>query len=141
MKFHNTFENPEASLFMLSLNTSFPILHMLNNNLSRALRAMLSTYGFDKITFGVCLAISHTTTMVSKIRPTHQIEINTMIHQIIHPRLHTFRCTEIYPIFLTYILDLLPCPRQTYKTWMKFGEIMLQDSRCVSGRVTTDEDW
>ncbi len=143
MRFSGTFtsfEHPNASLFMLSLYTSFPIRHMLNNDLSRALRTMLSTYSFDKIAFWVCSSVSYTTIMFYSTHLTHQIEINTVIHQVIHPWLHTLRRTKVHPIFLTHIPDLFPCSRQAHKTWMKFCQIMLQNSRCVSGRITSDEE-
>lgn len=46
-----------------------------------------------------------------RLRLTHDIEIYRMIHQIIHPRLRSLRRTEIHPVRLTHVLDLLPCSR------------------------------
>ena len=136
-----TLPMPNNSLFILSLYTSLPIFHMLHNDFGGPLCAMLSTYGFNEIAFGVCSIISGVTMILQESHLTHQIEVYTMIHQIIHPRLHTLRRTEIHPVYLTHILDLLPCPRQAYKTRMELRQIMLQNSRRVSGRVTSDKDW
>ena len=64
-----------------------------------------------------------------------------MIYQIILPLLHILRRTEINPILLTNILYLLVCPRQPNYTWVKLGEVFLQDTRSVSGRIAGYEDW
>lgn len=138
MDFHS-FENFNTSVIMLSLYTSFPIFHMINNDHSRPFCAMLSTYGFDEIAFWVCSTVSHIT-ILSETRPTHQIKIYTMIHQIIHPRPYSLWRAEINPIFLTHVLNLFPRSRQAHKTWMKLRQIMLQNSRCVSSGVTSDKE-
>lgn len=53
------------------LYTPSPIVHMINNNLSRTLRAMLSAYSFDKIAIWVCLPVSNTTIPSLRNRLTH----------------------------------------------------------------------
>ena len=95
MLLHNT-SNPRHPLplpllAMLPFHTPLPIPHMLNNNPRRNLRTMLPPNRLHKISLRI-----------------HQIEIYTMINQIIHARLHVRRCTKIDPILLTYILDLFP---------------------------------
>lgn len=72
-------------------------------------------------------------------RLTHQVKIYTMIHQVIHPRLHPLRRTEIYPILFTDILDLLPCPRQAHQRGVELGEVGFQHRRCVASRVARYE--
>ena len=71
---------------------------------------------------------------------THQIKINTMIHQIIHPRFHPFRRTEINPILLTHVLNLLPRPRQPYYPGMELLQIALQHRRGIARWVAGDEE-
>ena len=75
-----------------------------------------------------------------KQQRTHQIEINTMIHQIIHPRLDPLRRTEIHPIQLADRLDLLPRARQADHVRMELFQIGLEHRRRVSCRITRYEE-
>ena len=63
-----------------------------------------------------------------------------MIHQIVHPRLHPFRRTEVHPVHLTYRFDLLPRTRQAYHTGMEFLEIGFQYRRGITSWVACYEN-
>jgi hypothetical protein len=65
------------------------------NNLRRRLRAMLSPNRLHKIALWI-----------------HQVEVDTMIDEIILPLRHPLRSREIDAVFLADILDLLPGARQ-----------------------------
>ena len=97
---HNTSPLPKYLMLYNSLlrydsasNLLLPIPHVIHNNPRRRLRRMLPSNRLHKIPLRI-----------------HQIKINTMIHQIIHPRLHSLRRTKIHSILLTNVFDLLPCP-------------------------------
>jgi len=75
-----------------------------------------------------------------KRTPTHQIKINTMIHQIIHPRLYPGRRAEIDPILLAHIFHLLPRPRQAHNPQVKLAQVVLQHGGGVAGGVARDEE-
>ena len=63
-----------------------------------------------------------------------------MIHQIIHPRLHSLGRTKIDAIRLTHIFDLLPGARQADNARVELGEVALQHGRGVAGGIAGDED-
>jgi len=73
-------------------------------------------------------------------RPTHEIEVDTMIHQIILPRFHIRRRRKIYPISLAGRLDLPPRARQAYQIGMEFLQVFLRHRRRISCRVASYED-
>jgi len=110
-----------------------PIANMRPNQPRRLLRAMLPPNRLDKVPLRI-----------------HQVEVNTMIDQIIFSFLlpislasppspstqHTSqqkrqtylnpsRRTKIHPIRLTHIPHLLPCPRQSHQIRMKLPQIRL----------------
>lgn len=71
---------------------------------------------------------------------THQIEINTMIHQIIHPRFNPRRRAEIYPIGFAHLLDLLVCAREAEHRGVEFRQVGFQDGGGVACGVAGDDD-
>lgn len=73
--------------------------------------------------------------------PTHQIKINTVIHQIIHPRLDPFWRTEIDSVCFAYLPDLLPGASETEDGRVELRKIGLQHRGRVTGRIAGDEQW
>ena len=100
-----------------------PIPHMLQNNPRPLLRTMLPPHRLHKIALRI-----------------HQIEINTMIDQIILTLFDALRRTEINPIFLTHLLDLIPRSRQAYQSGVEFREVGLENRGRVARRVAGYED-
>jgi len=96
---------------------------MRQNDLRRILRTMLPPNRLHKVTLGI-----------------HQIEINTMIHQIILTLLYAFRRTKVHSILFTYILYLFPSACEADDRGVEFGEVGLQDARRVSCRITSYEE-
>lgn len=76
----------------------------------------------------------------SALALTHQIKVDTMIHQVVHPRLRPLWRAKIYPILLTHILNALPRSRQAHDAWMEFCKVGFQNGRRVPRRVTRYED-
>ena len=62
-----------------------------------------------------------------------------MIHQIILPRLHIPRGTEIHPILLAHIAHLLVRARQADDIVVELPQVVLQDLGRVARRITRDE--
>ena len=83
---------------------------------------MLSSNRLDEIALGI-----------------HQVEINTVVHQIILSLLHPLRRAEVYPIRLAHTLDLLPTPRQANQVGMELLQVFLEHGRGVARRVAGDE--
>ena len=73
-------------------------------------------------------------------RLTHQVKVNTMVHQIILSGLHPVRRTEVNTVLLTHIPNLLPRPRQPNDPRVELLEIALQHYRGVARRVAGDEE-
>lgn len=105
----------------------------------------MSSDTFDEITIGV---YQLATFFVKRVngqrdrgteRDTHQIEINTMIHQVILPRLHIPRRTKVHPIHLAHLLDLLIRPRQANDLRMELLQIRAQHIRRIAHRITGDK--
>jgi hypothetical protein len=71
---------------------------------------------------------------------THQVKVNTVIHQIILPRLNIRRRRKVHAIRLAHILDLLPRPRHTQNIIMELRQIPLHHLRRIPRRVTRDEN-
>jgi hypothetical protein len=105
------------------LPLSLPIIHMSQNNLTCLFRTMLSSNRLHEIPLGI-----------------HQIEINTMIYQIILSLLDALGRTKIHAIFLTDVFDLVPGPCQTYERGMEFREVGVKNRRGVAGGIAGDED-
>lgn len=70
---------------------------------------------------------------------THQVKVDTVIHQIILPGLHIRRRREVNPIRLANILNLLPRPRHAQNIIMELGQIPPDNLRRVPSRVARDE--
>lgn len=125
-----------------------PIPHMLRNDLRRPPRTMLSPYSLHKIPLRIYNQSTsqqtpplHPCSQTNKQKqPTHKIKVDTMIHQIILPRLHIRRRREINPISLANRLDLLPRPRQAHQIGMKLLQVLLRHRRRVARRIARDED-
>ena len=73
-------------------------------------------------------------------RLTHQVEVNTMIDQVILPRFHPLRRTEIHPVLFTHIPHGLPRARQPDDPRVEFLQVALQHGRRVPGWVAGDEE-
>ena len=71
---------------------------------------------------------------------THQIKINTVIHQVIHPGLRPFGRAEIDPVLLAHVLDLLPRARQAQDAWVEFCEVGFQDGGRVARGIAGYEE-
>ena len=70
---------------------------------------------------------------------THQVEIDTMIDQIILARLYIGRSGEIYAVHLAHVLYLLPRSRHAQDVIVELGKISPNHLRRVPGRIAADE--
>jgi len=89
----------------------------------RLLWTMLSSDSLHKVPLGI-----------------HQIEVDTMIDQIILALLHALRRAEIHPIRFTDALYLLPSPCKPNEIWMELLEVFFEHSWGISGGVASDEN-
>jgi len=71
---------------------------------------------------------------------THQVEIDTMIHQIIHPRRRPLRRAEVDAVFSAHVLDLLPGAREADDRGVEFGEVAVQHGGRVPCGIAGYED-
>lgn len=111
------------SLHLTSHNLFLPIPHMIQDNLRRLLRTMLTSNSLHEITFRI-----------------HQIEINTVIHKVILALRHVRRRAEIHPIFLADILNLLPGACQANDVVMEFRQVFLENARGIARWIASYED-
>lgn len=72
---------------------------------------------------------------VSPTVRTHQIEVNTVIYEIILSFFHAARRAKIHPIRLAHIFNLLVRARQTNELGMKLFQILLEYRRRISCRI------
>lgn len=97
---------------------------MITYNLRRLLCCEVSTDCFNKVAFRI-----------------HQIEVNTMIHQIVLSGLELRWSREIYSILLASILYLIILSCQAYNIIMKLLEVWFQYCRLVASRIAGYHNW
>lgn len=71
---------------------------------------------------------------------THQIEVDTVIHQIILPRLYIPRRAEIHTVLLANVLHLVVGARQADNPFMELLEILAQHLGRITGRIARDKN-
>jgi hypothetical protein len=71
---------------------------------------------------------------------THQVKVNTVIHQIVLPGLHTARRTKVHPIRLACLLNLLVFARQANEVWVEFFQVLLEHLWVVARGVAGDHE-
>lgn len=67
--------------------------------------------------------------------PTHQIEVDGMVHEIVLPGLDVRRRREVYSIGLANVFDLIPCPCQSKKILVELSQVSPHDLGGVSRRI------
>ena len=70
---------------------------------------------------------------------THQIKINTMIDQIVHPWLHSFGSAEVDSISLAYSFHLLPRAGQANNRRVELSKVGFECWWVVSCWITCYE--
>lgn len=70
---------------------------------------------------------------------THQIEVNTVVDQVVFARLDILGCTEVYPVLFADMLDLLVGAGQTTDIRVKFFEVFAQNLRSIADRIASNE--
>lgn len=70
---------------------------------------------------------------------THQIEVDTVVDQVVLARLDILGCTEVYPVLLADMLDLLVGASQTTDIRVEFLEVFAQNLRSIADRVASNE--
>jgi len=121
-----SFLTPVLSLLAITsliLLSPLPIPHMRQNDTRRLLGTMLPSNGFDKIPLRI-----------------HQVEINTMIHQVVLTLLHVLRCRKINSVFLAYVLNLLPGTSETDNGRVELREVFGKNTRGIARWITCYED-
>jgi hypothetical protein len=93
------------------------------NNSRRLLGAVLPPNSLDEIALGI-----------------HQVEINTVVDEVVLALLDALGGREVHPIFLAHLFDLVPGARETNEVGVELGEIGSQHGRRVTRGVAGDED-
>lgn len=75
-----------------------------------------------------------------KISLTHQVEVDTVVNQVIFASLDIPGSTEVHPVLLADMLDLIIGTSQAHNTGVELLEVVAQNLRAVAGRVTGNED-
>ena len=124
---------------------------MLRNDPRRLLRAVRPADSFDKVAFRiyksgrtVSAPPNQSISLASRARGaekhTHQVKINTMIDQVVHPRLHALRRAEVHAVHLAHRLDLLPRARQPDHAGVELLEVGFEDRGGIASGIAGDED-
>lgn len=96
---------------------------MIQNNLRRRLRAVLSSQRLHKITLRI-----------------HQVEVNTVVHEVILARLDILRRAEVDAVLLAQRLDLVVCAGQADELGVELDQVLLKSLGVVACGVAGDED-
>ena len=70
---------------------------------------------------------------------THQVKVDTVIHQIILPGLNIRRRRKVHAIRLAHILDLLPRPRHAQNILMELRQIPANNLRRIASRIARNK--
>jgi len=99
---------------------------------------------FDKVSVWICSVIDESAgknmQMEALIQLTHEIEIYTVVHKIIHSRFDTLRRAEIDPVQFANGFDLFPSPCQADEVWVKFLQICLENRGSIASRIACYKD-
>jgi hypothetical protein len=110
-------------LFLRPINLPLPIANMLAHNLGRTLRRILPPYTLHEVPLRI-----------------HNVEVNTMIDQIVLARLHVLRRAEIHAVHLAHVLRLLVGPREADELRVELVEVVAEDEGGVARRVAGYEE-
>lgn len=70
---------------------------------------------------------------------THQIEVDTVVHQIVLPWFYIFRRTKIHSVLFAHILNLLICTREPNDSRVELAEVFAEDFGGVTGWIAGNE--
>lgn len=114
---------------------------MLHDDLGGGIGGILAANALDEVTLGVCTTelaiVRHTIQMMSL---THQVEVDTVVHQIVLARVHVLRCAEVHPVLLAHILHLLVRASQADNVPVELLEIRAQHFGGIASRIAGNKD-
>jgi hypothetical protein len=71
---------------------------------------------------------------------THQVEVDTVIHEVVLPRLHILRGTEVHTVLLAHVLDLFVRASQTDNAGVELLQVLAQDLGGIADRIASNEN-
>ena len=113
---------------------------MLHDHIGGRVGGILAANAFDEVALGVCttaLAIVHYTLLKSL---THQVEVDTVVHQIVFARVHVLRCAEVHPVLLAHVLDLVVRASQADNISVELLEIRAQHFGGIASGIACNKD-
>jgi len=113
---------------------------MVNHNLRRLIRRKVPSNCLHKITFRIYALSAFIPLHSHLVKLTHQIKVNTVIHEIILARLDTTRRAKVHAVRLAHVLDLFVRARQADKVRVKLVQIVLEHLRLIARRVACNHD-
>lgn len=72
---------------------------------------------------------------------THQVKVNTVIHQIVFARLHISGRAKVHAVLTADVLDLVIGAGQADDARVEFLQVCAQHLGCITSGIAGDENW